>query len=137
MPALTAPAFNYVAIGIAALAFFVLGVVWYGLLAKPWMRLARVSEEHVRQEAGGYTYATAAASSLVCAAALAWLIGISEATTLFDYLTIAFVCAAGVLVAGSAKHYAFLSHPPGLLAIDGGYDVTGFLAMSLILWYFR
>lgn len=129
--------FNVAEVLVAGLLYSGLGAVWYGLFAKPWMRFARVTEEQVKKGAGAKAYVIAVTSSLLCALALAWVIGISPAGTLQEYLTVATACAAGMVVAAAAKHYAFLAHPPGLVAVDGGYDLVGFLLMATVFWFWK
>ena len=125
---------NYIAVLVAAAAYFVLGAVWYGLLAKPWMAFAGKTQEEVESGAGPGPYITAAIASLVAAVALAAIIKLAGAGSVGEAICIAGTCSVGLVCSAAAKHYAFQGFKPGLLLIDGGYDVVGFVAMGAIIW---
>jgi hypothetical protein len=129
--------YPWLAVPLAAVAFFILGAVWYGMLARPWMRLARKTHDEVRKGAGKATYAIAFISSLICAGVLAYWLRVTDADGLYEHLGLGAVAAIGFITAGQAKHYAFLGHPLGLLLIDAGYDLVGFLAMSAIYAFWQ
>lgn len=128
---------NVWAVFLAAGAFFVLGAVWYGALAKPWMRLAKKTPADVEQGNTVGPYLTAAVGAVMCAATLAYFIDVAQAETLPQYMLIAALLWGGVAAATSGKHYAFVGLPAGLFVIDLSYDLVGFLVMSGILWLWR
>lgn len=125
---------NYVAALAAAAAYFVIGAVWYGVFAKPWMACVGKTEEEVKAGAGASAYVIAAASSVLAGVVLAALLKLTGATTVGEHICLAGTCGVGLVCAAAAKHYAFQGFKPGLLLIDGGYDVVSFIVMAVIIW---
>lgn len=124
---------NYVAAFAAAAAYFVLGAFWYGVFAKPWMALSGKTEEEVKAGAGAAAYVIAAVTSVLAAISLAAILRLVGAETLPDAICVAGLCGVGLVCSAAAKHYAFQGFKPGLLLIDGGYDVVSFVLMAVIL----
>lgn len=125
---------NYLAAVVAAVVYFVLGAVWYMVLAKPWMALSGKTQEDVEAGAGPGPYITAAVSSVLGAVVLGALLQLTNATTLAEHICVAGTCGVGLVCAAMAKHYAFQGFKTGLLLLDGGYDVVSFLAMATVFW---
>ena len=121
---------NPFAVGLAALAMFVLGGVWFGLLvAKPWQRLAGVADEQLRTGTLR-VFGGSAIVSIVIALSLSAFIGTSG--------------AVGGLLAGVAAGATFAAAPlimvglferrPGLLLVlNAVYLVVAFAIMGLII----
>lgn len=123
----------------AAIAYFVLGAVWYSYFGHAWMK-----ELHKRKEqlnSGDPTpYLVAALgcvlNAIAVAVVLSWIIPLTETRVLAALVT-ALLLGGAVLAAGSAKHYAFSGWTWKLYAIDMGHDLTGFFLMSLIIALLR
>lgn len=64
---------SYVAVVAAALAGFVFGAAYYGLLGKPWMKAARIDPAEARMSAG--LFVTGFLAELVMAWVLAGVVG--------------------------------------------------------------
>lgn len=124
---------NYVAVAAAGVAYFIFGAVWYGALAKPWMVYSGKTEEEVQAGAGAPTYIVAALTSFLAALALAAIIKLAGAASFADAICVAGTCGVGLVGSAIAKHYAFQGYKPGLLLIDAGYDVVGFVLMACII----
>jgi hypothetical protein len=118
------------AVGLAALAAFVVGGLWYSLLfAKPWQRAAGVTDEQLRTGAprifiGSFLLA------VVMAASLAAFIG--DGGLLFGTLA---GLAAGLtwVAAAFGITYLFERRSIALWAINAGYHVVTFTAMGAII----
>ncbi|MCB1455085.1 MAG: DUF1761 domain-containing protein [Nitratireductor sp.] len=64
---------NYLAVVFAAVAAFVIGAFYYGLLSKPWMRAARLSPDAAKMDP--VVFVTSFVAELVMAWVLAGVIG--------------------------------------------------------------
>ena len=126
------PDVSWVATLIAFAANFVVGGIWYAVLAKPWMREVGLTEEKIR--AGKWpmpAYAVAAAGAAVQALVFALIVGWARPAGLAPTLLVGLL--VGLLAAfATGKHHAFAGKSWTLFAIDGGNDVAGFVAMGLV-----
>ncbi len=121
---------NPLAVGLAAVAAFVVGGIWYSLLfAKPWQRAAGVSDEQLRTGMARI-FIGSFLLAVVMAASLAAFIGAGG----LAFGTVAGL-AAGLtwVAAGLAITYLFERRPFALWAIDAGYHVVTFTAMGAII----
>ncbi len=123
-------ALNPIAVVAAAAATFLLGGLWYSLLfAKPWQRLAGVTDEQLRTGAARI-FVGSALLALVMATSLAAFIGTTG---------LAFGASAGLAVgvtwvaAALGINYLFERKPIRLWAINSGYNVLAFGLMGSII----
>ena len=73
---------NYVAVVVAAIAYWLLGAVWYGVLfSKPWMALEHVTEEQARSMNPVLPYVITLLLNLVIAYAVAQVCAWRNANT--------------------------------------------------------
>lgn len=121
---------NPIAIVAAAAASFLLGGLWYSLLfAKPWQRLARVTDEQLTSGAPRI-FVGSALLALVMATTLAAFIGTAG---------LAFGASAGLAVgvtwvaAALGINYLFERKSIQLWAINAGYNVITFALMGSII----
>ncbi|HMO36892.1 MAG TPA: DUF1761 domain-containing protein [Gemmatales bacterium] len=123
----------------AAVVYFVLGAVWYGYFGEQWMRELGKRKEQL-QTNDPTPFVIAFLSSLLNAIAVAlvlnWVIPLTETRLLAAFVT-ALLLGGAVVAAALAKHYAFAHWSWRLFAIDTGYDLVGFLLMSLLLAFMR
>lgn len=118
------------AVGLAALATFVIGGLWHSLLlARPWQRAAGVTDEQLKHGAprifiGSFLLA------LVMAVSLAAFIGSGG----FMFGTVAGLAAGVTWVAAAfGVNYLFERRPLALWAINAGYNVIAFTVMGGIV----
>jgi hypothetical protein len=125
------------AVLIAAVVYFVLGGIWYGVFGKAWLAALGKRKEDLNPK-DPKPYLMAAVGSFVNAAALAWLIqAIPACETVVQATALGTFVGVGVLLAAAAKHYAFSGWAARLLAIDLGLDVFGFTVMGLVIGLLR
>lgn len=131
------PPLPWPAILAAAAAYFVLGAVWYMVLGKPWMAALGKTRDELKPK-DPTPFLTAAAGSVINAAALAWLtLAVPECNTVVHAAALGGFVGVGVLLAAAAKHYAFAGWSGRLLLIDLGLDVIGFVAMGAVIGAMR
>ena len=123
----------WLGIAAATVVYFILGAVWYGAFAKPWMRYIGVTEEQMKEGAGPGPYLVAAAASFVGALATGVVLHATNSHHWQEGLHWGLLLGFGVAASAIAKHYAFQGHPAGLFAIDAGYDVLGFILMAVVI----
>lgn len=116
-----------VGVVLAAVAFFAVGALWYGVLfSRQWMRLTGVTESQARQSNLPLIYGVSAVLGLVAAIGLAAIIGAASAGS---GLGVGALVVAPVL----AVQVLYDRRPLTLWALNAGYYVLGFAAMGLIL----
>ncbi|AUQ68123.1 DUF1761 domain-containing protein [Phaeobacter inhibens] len=123
----------------AAIAGFVLGAVWYGLLAEPWMQAAKVPRDENGKPAGGQTPAVFIATfglQIVVAGMMRHVFALSGIDTV-----------GGGLVSGLGVGLFFITpwiminnlygvRPLRLSMIDGGYATLACGAIGVVLTLF-
>ena len=124
---------NWLAIGVSALAYFILGSLWFGLIfGKKWMALSNVKPEDGKGKMG----------MLMSSAVLGAIIGSFGMAVLISMLGIVSVVAAvklSLLVGGCfifapmGVNFMFENRPMTLLFIDAGYPAAGLMICSIIL----
>jgi hypothetical protein len=125
------PPLPWTAIGVAAAVYFVLGGIWYGVFGKAW--LAALGKTKADMNARDpKPFFMAAVGAFVNAAALGWLTQATMCETTAHAMALGALLGVGIILAASAKHYAFSGWSARLLAIDVGLDVVGFIAMGLV-----
>jgi hypothetical protein len=130
------PNLPWIAIAVAAAAYFVLGGVWYGVLGKPWMTALGKSKDQLNPK-DPVPYLMAAVGSFINSAALAWLIVAVPCETAVQAAALGGFVGIGILFAAAAKHYAFSGWSGRLLLIDLGLDAIGFAVMGAIIGAMR
>jgi hypothetical protein len=128
---------NYMAVILAALAGFLLGGVWYGVLGQKWMAALGKSEEDIKAAGRGmpFLFALTLLAQLVMALILAGLVG---------HLGTGQVTAANGLISGAAVWLGFVATTLAvnhgyqgaswtLTAIDGGHWLAVLLVQGLII----
>ncbi|MBX9471601.1 DUF1761 domain-containing protein [Microcella sp.] len=123
-------AINPIAVGLAALAMFVLGGLWFGLLvAKPWQRLTELSDEQLKS-GSLRVFGGSAILSVVIALSLSAFIGTLGAIggLLAGFVAGLTFAAAPLVVVGLFERRRGM-----LLVIDAVYLVFVFAIMGLII----
>jgi hypothetical protein len=122
---------KHLAVWIAAIVFFVLGAIWYSLMAGPWMAAIGKTTDAAAADPGGspLPYAIGFVAILVMCYTLAWLIRRLDARTLVAGLRLGATVALGFIAATLALNYGFEARPAVLWFINSAYAVVG-LAIS-------
>jgi hypothetical protein len=132
---------NYLAVLIAAVAFMVVGFLWYSpmLFAKQWMKLKGYTAESMKkaQKEMGKWYAVSFVLALITAYVLSHVMTLSQ--NFFNYapvmtgVTTAFFMWLGFVMPVQMTGQIFGEKKWSLFAIDTGYQLTGMLVMGVVL----
>lgn len=122
---------NHLAVILAALAFFILGFLWYALLfGSTWAKLANYTP-HM-----GFNPIVMIATfvlDLIMAYVIAIALGKSANTTAKDGLQFGLFMSLGLIAAFMLIGYLNTEKPFGLWLIDAGYGVVGIALMGTII----
>ena len=129
--------FNWLAVVLGALAFFVVGALWYGVLfGKVWQRSARLSDATVRSRNMVLIFALTFLFELLIASTLWHGIERSGASARATMM-MAVGFGATVMVPALGIHYLYLRKTLVHFLIDSGHIVTGMAAMGGVFLLFR
>ncbi len=126
---------NYIAVIIAALAGFGLGMVWYMILSKPWMD-AVGKADRPSGPAQVVPFAIAITALFVMALMLAGLMGHIGDVTIRGGVISAFFVWLGFVITTMGVNHAFSGAKPVLTAIDGGYWLGVLLIQGAVIGAF-
>jgi len=130
---------NYLAVVVAAVVYWLLGALWYGVLfAKQWMALMGISKEQAEQQGqSAIPYVVAFLCGLVIAYVLALVCNASGATTAGKGASTGVLMWLGFVGTTTLTTYQFDGRPIALWAINYGYALIGFLITGAILAIWR
>ena len=134
---------NYVAVLVAAVAGWIIGAVWYGVLGKSWVAaLGMTMEEFKAQQAakvgkpsGQLPFLLAFAAAIIMAWVLAGMIGHlgpGQVTLKNGVISAAFAWL-GFIATTLTVNNAFTGRKFMLTVIDGGYWLTVLIVMGAII----
>ena len=124
---------NYAAIVVAAVAYWLLGAVWYGaLFSKPWMALEHVTEEQAKT-AGFLPYIVSFVLNLLIAYMLSQIIHWRNAYTPGRGAAIGAILWIGFVGPITFTTYMYEMRPKELFAINQFYPLAGLMLMGAIL----
>ena len=131
---------NMLAVFLAALAFFAIGAIWYGVLfAKPWQRMTGITEEYIKSDPAPDDTRTRNPVWLIMALCFAFelLIALTLAhqyamTGPSDRAKMMIAIGYGAMLMAPALgiNYLYQMRPGKLFAIDAGYFIVGMAAMG-------
>ena len=127
---------NYLAVVIAAVAAFVFGAVYYGLLGKPWMKAARI------EPGSSGPMPVLLITSFVCELIMAWVLagvighlGTGQATLMNGIISGAFVWL-GFMATTIAVNQRYQGFGWDLTIIDAGHWLGVAIIMGAIIgWW--
>lgn len=122
---------NYVGIGAALVASMVIGAMWYGIFAKPWIAAAGINADELEQKPS--LYLIAAICQLTMAVALTGVITHLGFTNLRGGLITAFFCWAGFVATSITVNHRFQDSPWSLTLINCGHWLAVLLAQGAII----
>jgi len=123
---------NHAAVILAAVLFFVLGAVWYTVLAAPWLAGIGKTVEQIEREHGGspLPFVVGFIAVLVMCYTLNWIIGRAlEPPTSGSGAMSGSIVALGLIGATLALNYGFEARSVSLWLINAVYVLVG-LAMA-------
>jgi len=132
---------NHLAILIAAIAGWLVGAVWYGLLGKAWVEAqGRTMEEFKAQQAamvgkfsGQLPFIFAFLANLVMAWVLAGMVGHIGSVTVRSAVISALFAWLGFVVTTMLVNNAFTGRRYMLLAIDAGHWLAVLVIMGIVI----
>ena len=123
---------NWWAIGVATIAAFVLGGIWYGpVFGRAWMDALGVTEDEIEPSARPFVISFFTA--LITCIVLAWLMVSLGTTGLVAGALLGLVVGLGFIATAMASDSAFCGWSLKLFMIQAGYRVTYSVIMGAIL----
>jgi len=128
---------NYLAVAVAAIAYWVLGAVWFGVLfTKPWMQLENIPTEQVaaiKGAAAAFPYIMSFVLNLIIAFVLAQLCAWRNATTAARGASLGVLLWIGIVGPITYTTNMYEMRPLNLFLINEGYVLVGLFLMGAIL----
>ncbi len=126
---------RHVAVWIASIVFFVLGAIWYSVMAAPWMAaIGKTMDELTREQgASPLPYVVGFVAILVMCYTLAWLMHRLQAATLAAGLRLGAIVAIGFIAATLALNYGFEARSVTLWLINSVYVIVGLALAGAII----
>src|SRR5580693_10200429 len=125
---------NYAAVFVSALAYWILGAVWYGFLfAKPWMALEQMTAEKAASMNPVLPYVVTFVLNLLIAFVLAQICIWRNANTAARGAAIGILLWLGIVGPIVYTTYMYEMRPKALFAINEFYPLVGLCMMGAIL----
>lgn len=141
MPTIDFGSINYAAIGVAAIATFLLGGVWYTALAGPWTRLQGFTPEKVEQmkkdRPPQVFFGGMIASYLVLALIVSVVFQAAGVTTLMGGLALGLLLWIGPAACIGLTSWIASDKPIGVFFIDTAYQFIYMIMMGAIIGGWR
>lgn len=124
---------NYAAIVVAAIAYWLLGAVWYAaLFSKPWVALEHITDEQAKA-AGFLPYVITLVLNLLIAYVLSQIIHWRNAYTAGRGAAVGVILWIGFVGPITYTTYMYELRPKELFAINEFYPLAGLVLMGVIL----
>jgi hypothetical protein len=125
---------NYAAVFIAALAYWLLGAVWYGVLfSKPWMALENMTMEQAKSMNPVLPYVITFVLNLLIAYSLAQICIWRNANTVGRGASVGVLLWIGFIGPITYTTYMYEMRPKELFAINQFYPLAGMVMMGAII----
>ena len=129
---------NYAAVVVAAVAYWLLGALWYAVLFnKPWMALEHVTEEQAKTMNPLVPYVIAFVLELLMAFVLAQICTWRNANTAAKGASLGILLWIGFIGPVTYMTYMFEMRSMELFAINEFYPLAGLCLMGIILGAWR
>jgi Protein of unknown function (DUF1761) len=133
---------NWLAMIVAALAYFAIGAVWYAppVFGAMWMAAGGMTRDQTEGGPGAAVFAVPLIGSLLSALALAMLAVASGTDTLSEGIVLGFIMAIGFALAISLVTATFESTKPKPMlwgAVNAGYHIVGTVVAGAIIGGWR
>ena len=126
------PMINIIAVIVASIANFIIGAVYYGVLGKPWMAAAGITEEEVRGGQSPALFAMTFVNILVTNIALALFMSMAEISTLTGGI-IAGILATVMVAATRNTNRLYEGGNLKLWLINMGHHAINLIVAGIIL----
>jgi len=122
---------NLIAVAAAAIASFVFGALWYGILGKAWMKAANLTEEQTRPDP--VTFGTAFVCQAVLAFVFAGIVYHAGETNIRTGIISALMIWVGVVMTTQIINHRFQGQSWRLTFIDGGHWLGVLLVQGIVI----
>jgi Protein of unknown function (DUF1761) len=125
---------NYVAVVVAAVAYWLLGALWFGVLfGKQWMALENMSEAQARSMNPVLPYVISMLLNLLIAYSVAQVCAWRNANTSGRGASVGVLLWIGIVGPITFTTYMYEMRPKTLFAINEFYPLAGLVLMGAIL----
>ncbi len=128
---------NYLAVFVAALAYFILGALWYSVLfGKYWMKgIEEMGIKMTKPDKGkmGAMMVKSFIANLLCAFSMAFILHLSGAYNLMGGIKLGIVGGCGLTLGSQLMVANWQGTKSGVVAVDVGYQVLGVVLVSTII----
>ena len=125
---------NYAAVFVAAIAYWLLGAVWYGVLfSEPWMALEKISIEQAKSMNPVLPYVITFVLNLLIAYSLAQICIWRNADTIGRGASVGVLLWIGFIGPITYTTYMYEMRPKELFAINQFYPLAGMVFMGAII----
>jgi surface polysaccharide O-acyltransferase-like enzyme len=125
---------NYLAVIVAAIAYWLLGAIWYGVVfGEAWMALEHMTAEQARSMNPVLPYVITLALNVLIAYALAQICIWRNANTLGRGASVGVLLWIGFVGPVTFTTYMYEMRPKELYAINQFFPLAGFVLMGAIL----
>jgi hypothetical protein len=132
---------NFLAVGAAALAAFLIGALWYSpaLFARAWKEAHGYTSEQVQQmqQTAARAYVVSLLCYLVLAAALGVIVYYFNLRRIEQGLQLGLLAWGGFAVPLGLNAHVYSDDRPAAWLIDAGYQLVYLLVMGVILTLWR
>ncbi|PVB62125.1 DUF1761 domain-containing protein [Labrenzia sp. 011] len=122
---------NLVAVASAAIASFIFGSLWYGLLGKAWMKAADIERTQTRPSPA--ILGTAFFCQVIMAFVFAGIIYHSGETSIRNGIISAVMVWVGIVMTTQIVNHRFQGKPWSLTLIDGGHWLGVLLLQGFLI----
>lgn len=132
---------DFIAVIAAAVASYIFGAIWYGVLAKPWQAAAGLTVEKLKQPGGPQSgsampYVITFTATLIAAGMVRHIMVASGVEGAVSGLITGLGLGLFIATPWLLTNYTFAMRPMRLTVIDGGYATIGSGLMGLVLALF-
>jgi hypothetical protein len=125
---------NYAAVFVSALAYWLLGALWFGVLfGKPWMTLENISMEQAKSMNPVLPYVVSFILNLLIAYSLAQICIWRNANTAGRGASVGVLLWIGFIGPITYTTYMYEMRPKELFAINQFYPLAGLVLMGAII----
>lgn len=130
---------NYLAVLVCGILSMVVGAMWYGpVFGKAWMKEVGYTEEDLKKDFNpGKTYGLAVVAHIFMALVLAYLISLTNASTVLEGVRISLSAWFGFIFLTMFINSLFARKTFRLVAIDSGYQLVNMILFGIILILWR
>ena len=139
MPSLEPMGLNYLAVVAAAVAYMILGALWYSplLFGAVWMKGIGKTKEQITADFSPVNYIIALIFSFLAAYGIARFMLWTGGDSIADAIKIAVLAGVAFVLATMGVNDVFESRPKGLTFINILYHLIGFVVIGVIIGAWR